>query len=427
VTVLIDAHAHLDQYDDALVPLVLAELEAQRVLTISVAVDPPSYARAQALAARSRWIVPTFGIHPWRAPHYHEQLESLQPLLDHSPMLGEIGLDYHWVEDRSTFPAQRAVLEHFLRAAREQQKIVNLHTKGAEMDILELLHTHRVERAIVHWYSGPLDVAAALAERGACFTIGVELHTSALVQELARHLPTHLLLTETDNPGGVEWLTGEVGMPHHLPPIIAALAELRGVEPEELRATVRANLRRLLGDDPRLATVAALVDGDGTPPVQVVVATRADIPAWRALAREVEPLFGPMVGDPAFERALERAFDSGRAFCVREGGASPSAALLGGMLVSTSRAPTYSIGWLAVSEGARRQGVGRALVEHAFRLIAPPATVEVVTFTDEQPGGAAARRFYEALGFVAAEVIVWGPEALPRQVFRSELPIGAAR
>ena len=37
---LIDAHAHLDKYDDALVPRMLAELETQRVLTIGVATDP---------------------------------------------------------------------------------------------------------------------------------------------------------------------------------------------------------------------------------------------------------------------------------------------------------------------------------------------------------------------------------------------------
>jgi TatD DNase family protein len=276
VTLLIDAHAHLDHYDDALAPEVLAELETHRVLTVSVAMDPPSYARAQALAERSRWVVPSFGIHPWRAPDYVDQLDSLQPLIDASPLIGEIGLDYHWVEDRAAFPAQRTVLEHFLRAARDQQKIVNLHTKGAEAEILGLLQTHHIERAIVHWYSGPLDVAAALADRGALFTRGVEIHTSSVVQELARRLPPPLLLTETDNPGGIEWLTGEVGMPHHLPPVIAALAQLRGVGPEELQETVRANFRRLLGNDGRLASVVALVDA---PPVQVVAATRADSPA----------------------------------------------------------------------------------------------------------------------------------------------------
>jgi Tat protein secretion system quality control protein TatD with DNase activity len=40
-------------------------------------------------------------------------------------MIGEIGLDYHFVQDTSTYPAQRKVLEFFLDAAREQEKIIN--------------------------------------------------------------------------------------------------------------------------------------------------------------------------------------------------------------------------------------------------------------------------------------------------------------
>jgi len=253
----IDAHAHIDHYSDELMPQALAELEAQQQLTISVAMDPAAYARARALAERSPWIIPTFGVHPWEAPKHAGGLEALWPLIDGSPMIGEIGLDFHWVEDRDAYPAQRAVLDFFLDAARAQSKVVNLHTKGAEAEVLELLERHRVERAIVHWYSGPPDIAEGLAARGALFTIGVEVHTSALIQDLARKLPLDQLLTETDNPGGVEWFTGEPGMPAELPRVAEALARLRGIDPAELRATIRANFMRLIDGDPHMAGVRA--------------------------------------------------------------------------------------------------------------------------------------------------------------------------
>jgi TatD DNase family protein len=259
----IDAHAHLDHYDEARVPQVLAELEIHRVLTLSVATDTAAYARACALAEGSPWIVPTFGIHPWKAPEYAHDLDALRPLIDRSPLIGEIGLDYHWVEDRAAYPAQRAVFAFFLAAAREQRKIVNLHTKGAEAEVLELLGRYGIERAIVHWYSGPLDVADALAARGALFTIGVEVHSSALIQELARRLPVELLLTETDNPGGLEWLNGEVGMPAHLPGVVEALARLRGMGSAEMQQVIRENFVRLIGGDPRLAAVEAKLTHQG--------------------------------------------------------------------------------------------------------------------------------------------------------------------
>jgi TatD DNase family protein len=253
----IDAHAHIDHYSDELMPQVLAQLEAQQQLTMSVAVDPDSYARARMLAERSPWIVPAFGIHPWEAHKHPGDLEAVRPLIDSSPMIGEIGLDFHWVEDRATYPIQRAVLAFFLDAAHAQNKIVNLHTKGAEAEILELLERHRVERAIVHWYSGPLDIADALAARGALFSIGVEVHTSALIQDLARRLPLDQLLSETDNPGSVEWFTGKPGMPGELPGVVEALAQLRGMEPAELRETIRANFLRMIEGDPHMAGVRA--------------------------------------------------------------------------------------------------------------------------------------------------------------------------
>jgi TatD DNase family protein len=90
---LLDAHTHLDHYDDASLDAALDEIAAQHILTVAVAIDPPSYARTQAIAAGCPLILPCFGIHPWQAHRYAHDLDALQPLIDTSPLLGEIGLD----------------------------------------------------------------------------------------------------------------------------------------------------------------------------------------------------------------------------------------------------------------------------------------------------------------------------------------------
>jgi Tat protein secretion system quality control protein TatD with DNase activity len=53
-------------------------------------------------------------------------------------MIGEIGLDHHFIDDRSQYDAQLKVFEFFLSVAKEQKKIVNLHTKGAEREIIDI-------------------------------------------------------------------------------------------------------------------------------------------------------------------------------------------------------------------------------------------------------------------------------------------------
>src|SRR5215471_10938853 len=225
---LIDAHAHLDKYGD-LLDDALREIEQEQIFTIATAMDLSSYLPILQIAEMSDLVLPTFGIHPRRAPEYADHLSELNPIIEQSPAIGEIGLDFHWVKDSSNYPAQTKVLEYFLAAAREQQKFVNLHTKGAEKEILKQLERYDVKRAIVHWYSGPLDILRELIDFGAYFTVGVEVCFSETIKTIARQIPDHLLLTETDNPGGLKWLQGNVGMPTEIEKVVDTLAASRQV------------------------------------------------------------------------------------------------------------------------------------------------------------------------------------------------------
>ena len=47
------------------------------------------------------------------------------------------------------------------------------------------------------------------------------------------------------------------------------------------------------------------------------LSTLDDYSQWIELAREVEPLFGPMVEDPDFRKDLRQAISGGSAFCIR--------------------------------------------------------------------------------------------------------------
>lgn len=132
--------------------------------------------------------------------------------------------------------------------------------------------------------------------------------------------------------------------------------------------------------------------------MRVTAAIPADIPAWLDLALEVEPLFGPLVNNPDFCEALQRVIDGGTAFCVREGDGPPGAPLLGGLLWFPDP-PRYKLGWLAVAERARRQGIARRLIDHALATVTRPATIRLTTFANGEPEGEAARRLYTRIGF----------------------------
>jgi TatD DNase family protein len=247
---LIEAHTHLDRYPVDDLETALAEITAHRIFSVSVSMDLPSYRRNREIAARCDLVLPTFGVHPWHAHEYADRLDDLVESTAQSPMLGEIGLDYYFVKEADRFPAQRTVFEFFLAAAQDQDKVVNLHTKGAEQDVLDYLKRYEIERAIVHWYSGPLDIFRKLADRGVYFTVGAEVLVSEHIQAIARMVAADRLLTETDNPGGPKSFIGGVGRPALILDVVGKLAELRGTTVEEIEATVQANFLRLAHDLP---------------------------------------------------------------------------------------------------------------------------------------------------------------------------------
>jgi TatD DNase family protein len=255
---LMDLHVHLDKYEADL-KQALQEIRNHDVFTIAVAMDVPSYRRCLEIGDGCDLVLPTFGIHPRRAPDYVDRLGDLSPLIEQSPAIGEIGLDFHWVKDSSQYPAQLKVLEYFLAAAREQNKMVNLHTKGAERKILDLLEHYQIQRAIVHWYSGPMDILRALVQFGAYFTVGVEVSYSETIRAIAREIPDHRLLTETDNPGGLKWLKGALGMPKDIEGVVDAIADVRKSSSEMVARMVHANFLQLIENDPWLKATRALL------------------------------------------------------------------------------------------------------------------------------------------------------------------------
>jgi TatD DNase family protein len=250
--VLLDCHAHLDHFEGADLERALEQIAERRILTIGVSMDPQGYERSLQIASQSPFVVPALGVHPWNAPRHAGDLPRLEDLVAEAPMIGEIGLDHHFVDDPALYHDQLWVFEYFLAKAAEQNKTVNVHTKGAEADVVAAMRRFRPPRVIVHWYSGPIAQLDELVESGAFFTVGVEIMSSDEIRRVAREIPADRLLTETDAPGAGRWLSGVAGMPADLEGVVDTLAAGRGLGRRTLESLVRDNFLRLVDDDPHL-------------------------------------------------------------------------------------------------------------------------------------------------------------------------------
>ncbi|MDA9556544.1 TatD family hydrolase [Vibrio sp.] len=242
----IESHTHLDHYTEEELESVIAEIERHQITTYAASMSIASYDKTKEIAQRSAYIIPTFGIHPWCANKAPQCLEELDTYLEETPFIAEIGLDYCWVEDTSSeaLNQQNKVFEYCLSFAHRHNKVVVMHTKGAEKEVLEALARFPVKN-IIHWYSGPLALISDFIEAGTYFTISVDVLFQSEPQAVAEAIPLSRLLIETDNPSGYHWFSGEQGMPRHLMDVYQKVSEIKGVSLSELREQVQYNIKTL--------------------------------------------------------------------------------------------------------------------------------------------------------------------------------------
>lgn len=117
-----------------------------------------------------------------------------------------------------------------------------------------------------------------------------------------------------------------------------------------------------------------------------------DFNTWLELAREVEPLFGEMVGNEDFKKGIKECISNYSAFCV----VNTNNDIEGIIAINK---PENEISWLAVREKSRGKGYGQQLIKTAIDSLDNNNPIFVQTFSANEKAGEAARKVYERFGF----------------------------
>lgn len=249
---LIDSHAHLDfpEFADDL-PGVLERARKNGVTRIiTIGVDPPSNAAAVRLAASYPQIYAAVGIHPHDSrPLGPEDLEALRAAAGEPKVLaiGEAGLDYYW--NRQPRDVQESCLRMQIVLAGELGLPVVFHIRDAFDDFFRIAADYAsiLPGSILHCFSGDWTIARRCLDMGFYLSMPgtVTFAKAKAQQEVARLAPLDRLLVETDSPylAPVPF-RGKVNEPSYVLHTARKIAELRGVELEELAAATTANTIR---------------------------------------------------------------------------------------------------------------------------------------------------------------------------------------
>lgn len=240
----IDSHTHLDFFENN-IDKAIKDINENKIVVLANSMDIESYNKNKEYSMKSKYIKPSFGIHPWKAVEFKGELEDLIPYIDESELIGEIGLDFFWVEDSSTYNKQREIFNFILKESIKRNKIVNLHTKGAEEEVYEVLNKYKYNKVIIHWYSGNIGTLEKLIGLGCYFTISVDIGYSDLTSKVLDKIPLNKILVETDGPTALEWVNGKYAYPNEIKNVVAKVAKFRKISVDKLINIILENNNRL--------------------------------------------------------------------------------------------------------------------------------------------------------------------------------------
>ena len=245
----IETHCHLDYLKNETLEVIRAKIkEAGITKVITIGVDPLNIDTVRELANNHEEIYFTQGIHPHDAKEATEiEFKKISERSNEKKMVavGEIGLDYHY--NNSPPEIQRTVFERQLQIACDQDLPVVIHTRDADEDTKAILKnfSHKLKRkGVVHSFTSSRELAEFVL--GEDFYLGfngiITFKKAENVQEVVKITPSHRILFETDSP----FLTpvphrGKENAPYYLPFIAQKVAELIGLDLEELKKQVYQN------------------------------------------------------------------------------------------------------------------------------------------------------------------------------------------
>lgn len=273
---IIDTHVHYDdEAFDADREELIGSLQENNIgLVLDIGSTKESLPKIRSLMDRYDFVYGAMGLHPDEIGDLTDELlgEIREDMKNPKVLaVGEIGLDYYWNKEEQEL--QKAAFRKQINLALECGKPVVIHSREAAADTLEILRemygkgslwealhgsaptvpgvssgpTER--KGVMHCYSYSAEQARIYTrELGFYLGIGgvVTFKNAKKIKEVVADTPLEYIILETDCPylAPVPY-RGKRNCSLYLPYVVQAIAELKGVSPEEVERITEENARRL--------------------------------------------------------------------------------------------------------------------------------------------------------------------------------------
>lgn len=254
---IFESHAHYDdsRFDEDRETLLESLQENGITRVINVCADEDSLTTTIALSEKYDFIYAAVGLHPSEIGCLDEKMLDRIRLLaarEKVVAIGEIGLDYYWEKDPEAQEAQRQAFRKQLSVAKETHLPVIIHSRDAASDTFSIMEDAASDGipGVIHCYSYEKTQALSYVDMGYCIGVGgvVTFQNGRKLKETVETVPLDHILLETDCPYlAPEPNRGRRNSSIFLPFIRDAVAEIKGVSPDEVEKVTYENAKRLFG------------------------------------------------------------------------------------------------------------------------------------------------------------------------------------
>lgn len=240
-----DNHAHLDdeKFDEDREEIIEKIHKDEIDKFVSAGYSLESSKKSIELSKKYDFMYSTCGISPNDIPQTEEEvwkevaeIKKIAKENNKVVAIGEIGLDYHWNTENKELQ-KRAFIEQ-IKIANELNLPIQIHTRDAVMDTLEILKKNNVNKKGI-FHCCPLN--RELVKEGLklgfyiSFAGPVTFKNSKNANEIIEMVPNDKMLIETDSPYlSPEPFRGKRNDPRNVKLIAKRIAEVKNITTEEV-------------------------------------------------------------------------------------------------------------------------------------------------------------------------------------------------
>jgi TatD DNase family protein len=250
---LVDTHIHLDADEFVNVRQVLTRAEKAGVgKIIQVSTDERSIHQSLALAKKFEdfnILKVGLGLYPdtinkLTDSEIAKHLTTIEENKKSIICISEIGLDRKYTTDETLMYKQKKWFSVQLELAKKLNIPVQIHSRDAEEECVQILEDLGMKRVQMHCFSGSIELIKRCVKNGWYLSVPVKAIKDNKLNDLIHHVPVSQMLTETDGPH-LHPDFGTVNEPKYIQLTINKIAEVKGMNPYEVENIIFQNYMRL--------------------------------------------------------------------------------------------------------------------------------------------------------------------------------------